>query len=232
MTTVHIPIAALRVRSLAWWAGVLILVASLAWGFGFALFLHEATQPSEPPAQADGIVALTGGADRIETALRLLAEGRARALLVSGTGGGAELAELARRAGLDPAPWESRVTLGRKATSTRGNAAETAEWARENGIRSLMVVTAAYHMPRALTELGRMLPGVALYPVAVIPPPINGAAVLLDAGMLRLMAEEYTKWLVARLGLSALGPRHDPPLPAPVTRSSRTAPRPGQDHAG
>jgi uncharacterized SAM-binding protein YcdF (DUF218 family) len=219
-------------RYLAGWAGLLIATLWVAWACGFALFLHEARQPINLPAHADGIVALTGGADRIETALRLLVEGRARVLLVSGTGGGAEFAELAHRAGLDPAPWESRVTLGRKATSTRGNAAETADWARDNGVRSLMVVTAGYHMPRALTELERVLPGVALYPVPVIPRPLNDTAVLLDTGMLRLMAQEYTKWLVARLGLSAFGPRHVSPAPAPVTRSSRGAPRPGQDHAG
>ena len=44
--------------------------------------------------------------------------------------------------------------------------------------------------------------------------------------MLRLMAEEYTKWLVARVGLSAFGPRHDAPGPASAARISREAPRP------
>ena len=44
---------------------------------------------------------------------------------------------------------------------TRGNAAETAEWARAHQVRSLIVVTSAYHMPRALAELGRDLPDVA-----------------------------------------------------------------------
>ena len=60
----------------------------LAWAGGFAWFLHAARVTAEPPAHADGIVALTGGAERVETALNLLAEGRARLLLVSGVGGG------------------------------------------------------------------------------------------------------------------------------------------------
>ncbi len=77
-------------------------------------------------------MAFTGGPERVETALRLLAEGRADRLLLSGIGGGAELPELAHRAGVDPLPLATRVTIGRNATTTRGNAAETAAWARAN----------------------------------------------------------------------------------------------------
>ena len=105
-------------------------------------------------------MAFTGGPERVETALRLLAEDRADRLLLSGIGGGAELAELAHRAGVDPLPLASRVTIDRSAATTRGNATDTADWARANAIRSLLVVTASYHMPRAIAELARALPEV------------------------------------------------------------------------
>ena len=62
------------------------------------------TRPGQAPAHTDGIVAFTGGPERVETALRLLAEDHADRLLLSGIGGGAELAELAHRAGVDPLP--------------------------------------------------------------------------------------------------------------------------------
>jgi hypothetical protein len=88
------------------------------------------------------------------------------------------------------------VTLGREASTTRGNALETAEWARLNHLHSLIVVTARYHMPRALTELARALPGVALFPV-----PVQSGA---TAPRLRLLAGEYTKWLAAEIGVSGL----------------------------
>lgn len=177
-----------------------VLVLGLAWAAGFAWFLHIAVETTTPPPPADGIVALTGGAERVETALRLLEEGRARLLLVSGVGGAAEFSALAHRAGVAPS-LAPRVTLGRAAASTRGNAAETAEWARANGVRSLIVVTAGYHMPRALAELGNALPEVTLYPVAVLPPALRGER---DAATLRLLAGEYTKWLATEAGLSAL----------------------------
>ena len=187
-------------------ATALTLTGALAvlWLAGFAWFLRAAFADAvPPPPRADGIVALTGGAGRVDAALRLLADGRAGQLLISGVGGAAEFAALAQRAGVDP-HLGSRVTLGRAAASTRGNATETADWVHENNIRSLIVVTGFYHMPRALAELGRVLPGVALYPMPVWPPAPREAAA---PAMLRLLAGEYTKWLAAEAGLSALDPR-------------------------
>jgi uncharacterized SAM-binding protein YcdF (DUF218 family) len=191
--------------------GAVALVAAL-WGAGFAWFVSAALTESAPPPAADGIVAFTGGAGRVETALRLLADGRARLLLVSGVGGAAEFTELARLAGVDP-QLGNRVTLGRVAASTRGNAAETAEWAHANRIRSLIVVTAGYHMPRALAELARALPDIALYPAPVLPPALRGGNA---AAMVRLLAGEYTKWLAAEVGLTALGP--SPAIRMPLER--------------
>lgn len=174
----------------------------LLWCAGFALFLRATEAAAPPPPQAAGIVALTGGAGRVETALQLLADGHARLLLVSGVGGAAEFSELARRAGVDPA-LSARVTLGRAAASTRGNAAEAARWAHDNAISTLIVVTAGYHMPRALSELGRALPDVVLYPVPVQPAGLRTAS---QAAQLRLLAGEYTKYLAAAAGLTALMP--------------------------
>jgi uncharacterized SAM-binding protein YcdF (DUF218 family) len=199
-------------RRLARLLGSLAGLGLLAGALGFAWFVHAATSPAAPPPRADGIVALTGGADRVETALRLLADGGAGKLLLSGIGGNAELATLAHLAGIDPAPIEARVTIGRNATTTRGNADETAAWARSNAIRSLIVVTAGYHMPRALAEIGRAAPGLTLYPLPVTPHGLRDAGA---APRLRLMAEEYVKFLAASLDLTALLPPHHarPDLP-------------------
>ncbi len=153
-----------------------LLMAGL-WVAGFIWFLRVANGAPGASPPADAIVALTGGAGRVEAALRLLAENRARLLLVTGVGGDAAFPELARLAGV--------------------NAAEAALWARGHGIRSLIVVTAGYHMPRALAELARALPEVTLYPAPVRPP----------APQLRLLAGEYTKFLAAEAGLTALDPR-------------------------
>ena len=187
-------------RGLAWLCAAVLCVAG-AWGVGFAGFNHSARQKAAAPPPADGIVALTGGAERIETAMRLLAEGRAPMLLVSGVGRGTDLSDYARRAGLDHALLLEHVTLGRLATTTLGNAAETAAWVRANDITRLIVVTAGYHMPRALLEIGRTLPGVTLYPYPVLPPALRGRG---DLATVRMLANEYDKLLAVRLGLARL----------------------------
>jgi uncharacterized SAM-binding protein YcdF (DUF218 family) len=170
---------------------------------GFAWFVNVAWRPQVPPPHADGIVVLTGGADRVNVGLRLLADNAAELLLVSGVGRAADFPELAHRAGVDHA-LAARVTLGRLANSTFGNATETADWVALHHIHTLIVVTAGYHMPRALVELRQRLPDVVLYPVTVQPP---GTRSLEEKLAWRLLAEEYTKFLAAELGLTDLAGR-------------------------
>jgi uncharacterized SAM-binding protein YcdF (DUF218 family) len=186
------PLVAIAVTGFVCWVGGLVWFANLT---------RRAAEP--PPPHTDGIVALTGGAGRVEMALHLLASGQADRLLLSGIGGGTDLATLGRRAGIDTAPFAERITVGRYAASTRGNGVETAAWAEQDHIGSLIVVTAAYHMPRAMAELRQALPGVHLFPQPVRP---NG-----DKGPgLRLEAEEYTKYLLTVSGLSVWFPHREP----------------------
>jgi uncharacterized SAM-binding protein YcdF (DUF218 family) len=176
-------------------------LAGVAWLAGFLWFVHDAMRAAPAPPLADGIVALTGGADRIATAIALLRADRARLLLISGVGPNTAASALFRGTGIDPASLSDRITLGREATTTLGNADEAAQWARANNLHSLIVVTAGYHMKRALTELSRTLPEVALYPMPVVPPALRGAA---QFSTLRLLADEYTKWLASEIGLTRL----------------------------
>ena len=61
-------------------------------------------------------------------------------------------------------------------------------------------------MPRALTELARALPGVVLYPAPVDPEGSHQPGL----AMARLLIEEYSKYLAARLDLTALLPERPP----------------------
>ncbi len=195
------PTRRLAWRRLVLRTALLGAIAIVCFGAGFAWFVQAALRAGAPPPHADGIVVLTGGADRIETALHLLLAGRARRLLISGVAPVADLADLARRARLDPARVAGQVTIGHHATSTVGNATETAAWVHAHRIRTLIVVTAGYHMRRALLEIGRALPRTRLYPDPVLPPALRGR---LDVAMLRLLAEEYAKYLGALAGLPRL----------------------------
>ncbi len=177
----------------------LLAILALGWCGGFAWFTYAATRPAPSVPDADGIVVLTGGAGRIEAGLDLLEQDRARLLLISGVSEHLELAQVLRAAGRGvPRGLGERISLGHAATSTVGNAIETASWARANGLHSLIVVTAGYHMRRAVAEIGTALPDVALYRYPVQPPAMGRA----DLWTLRLLAAEYSKWLAVECGLT------------------------------
>lgn len=171
------------------------LLLALLGGFAYFAGLSRA-QPELPLRPTDGVAVLTGGPQRVEAGMRLLAEGEAQWLIVSGVSPVAGLDDLARNAGFPAGALEARTTLGHVATSTRGNGREIAAWAESRGIRSLRVVTAAFHMPRALLELRRNLPG-----VTIIPHPVQT-----EGPRLSLLVREYLKLIGAMMGLSAITP--------------------------
>lgn len=183
---------------------LLVVAVAIAWCGGLAWFAYTATRPARPVPKADGIVVLTGGAGRIEAALDLLQQDRAQRMLISGVSEYLSLQQIVHAAGRTLAPGLSgRIALGHSATSTVGNAIETASWARANGLHSLIVVTAGYHMRRALAEIGTALPEATLYPDPVQPPAMLRAGLgRWRLGTLRLLAQEYTKWLAVEVGLT------------------------------
>lgn len=178
---------------------LLSVLGLLVAGGGFAWFREvAAAPPPDPLPETDGIAVLTGGPDRVEAGLHLaLARPQAR-LIVSGVGADADLTALSRMAGVEPFGLLGRVTLGREARSTRGNAAEVAAWVRAQELRSVAVVTAGFHMPRALLELRRATPETVLVPAPVQPFHARPPAML----------REYVKLAGAWLGLSSLGRLH------------------------
>jgi uncharacterized SAM-binding protein YcdF (DUF218 family) len=188
-------------------AAALLAAAAVPPLAGFLWFLRAAAAPpAGPQRRAEGIAVLTGGADRVETGLRLLLEDGEARLIVSGAHRDATLADLARGAHLPPEAADraaGRVTLGRAAATTRGNAAEIAAWARKEGVASIRVVTAGYHMPRALLELRRALPEAELLPHPVVPAALRcGPA---GPRAWRLLVGEYGKLVGAWLGLARPG---------------------------
>lgn len=138
---------------------VLVIVA----GYTVYLTAVAVAEPDEE-ARADAIVALTGGADRVATGLRLLEEGRGERLLVSGVSNMATEADIRAMAPEGATQFECCVDLDRAAIDTVGNARETAGWAHAHGYKQVLLVTDAFHMPRAQLELSRAAPDVTFIP--------------------------------------------------------------------
>jgi uncharacterized SAM-binding protein YcdF (DUF218 family) len=189
-----------RFRALRWFVKLLAALC-LLWGIGFLVFLGVVftASPPNPLPPADGIIALTGGHDRVAAGLALLAEHEAPRLLISGAGRGTYLGDFTADDTAAATKYAADITLGHMAATTHGNALEAATWAHEYIMQSLIIVTADYHMPRALLEIQHALPDVTLIPAPVRPPAMSK---FLSVNTLRLLAAEYTKFLVVRAGLS------------------------------
>jgi uncharacterized SAM-binding protein YcdF (DUF218 family) len=188
--------SARRIAAVA--GAVIVLLPVLAFVIGFVGFIRAIDRIEPMPAgKAEGVVALTGGADRIADAVDLLATGHANRLLITGvnqTTTGAEIARLTPR--FRPL-FACCIDLGYQALNTIGNATETSRWVRMHGMRSLIVVTSNYHMPRALVEIESVLPGTVLLPYPVVTERQRASSPWTDEAMLRMLALEYMKYLVA-----------------------------------
>lgn len=186
--------------------------------FDFARFADSVSEAAGvQPEAADAIVALTGGAARIEGALDLLAEKRAKRVFISGVHPGVGTSEIAGQVTAERRPFlECCVDLGYEARNTIGNADETRDWAARNSIHSLIVVTSAYHMPRSIAEFSRAMPDVKIIPYPVS----NGSRVAGDwwrrADSLRLLAAEYVKYTLARMRMLVEPPQRGAAFAATV----------------
>ena len=175
----------------------------LAWAVGFVWFaLGTPQRVVDPAAETDAIVVLTGGSRRLSVGLTLLLQGRAKKLFVSGVHRGVDVAELLRAAQQTPQEARCCIALGYAADNTAGNAAETARWMQEQGYRSLRLVTAGYHMPRALLEFRAAMPAAAIVPHPVFPDTFPAWEWWTRGDALALAAGEYSKYLAAVLRLT------------------------------
>lgn len=185
---------------------VSVFIFALVWLAGLVWFTQQIPQSAtQNSVKTDAIVALTGGSGRIDYGLRLLAEGKARKLFVSGMETRMSPATLINRFGGERAPVilaqpDAVVILGFDADSTIGNAMETARWAQREGLRSLRLVTANYHMPRALREFHFMMPGALIIPDPVIPDDFSVDAWWKPRSKSsQLVLSEYHKYIAAIL---------------------------------
>jgi uncharacterized SAM-binding protein YcdF (DUF218 family) len=173
------------------------VIAVIVGFFGFAWLL-----PSQEVAldrKADGIVVLTGGTSRVTDALELLASGHGKRLLITGVNTGTTTADIARETAEYRRYLTCCVDLDYSALNTLGNAVQTRRWTLDRGFHSLIIVTSAYHMPRALAEIAHQLPDVTLIPYPVVSDRLRVEPWWSNGDTTRLVLSEYFKYLFAQV---------------------------------
>jgi uncharacterized SAM-binding protein YcdF (DUF218 family) len=197
-----------RIVGVLFRAILVVIAATLPLALGFVRFVHHLPQPTTDQSRTDAIVVLTGGGERISNALALLEAGKADRLFVSGVHRGVGVGELLRIDRTGPtssapnaAPSNvalaGRIDLGDTAGDTFGNSVESVAWMRANKFTTMRLVTADYHMPRALIEFKMEAPDIAILPNPIRPAAAQNAP-WWRGPMFGLLLGEYGKYLVAK----------------------------------
>lgn len=178
---------------------MLVLVAAAATA-GF-LFFADSVASLQPPTnpRADAIVVLTGGFQRIDQAVELLKTGAGKRLLISGVHPSTTGGQIRRNTQSSADLFNCCVDIGHDAIDTIGNANETASWIRDNGYRSILVVTNNYHMPRSLLELRRANPGIEFIAYPVVNSDLKSTNWLRNPMVLKTILSEYLKLTAATI---------------------------------
>ena len=186
---------------LALWLAVAIFISALQY-FIHHLPSHIALEQASSQLSSDGIIVATGGQARLSAGLSLLSKNKAPILLLTGVGEGVTKDMIADSLALSPADraWLSCcIELDFIATDTKGNAMAAKKWVTDNKLSSVILVTAHYHMPRALLEFKSQLVETEIASYAVIPPDLARSHWLTDWPSLRLYGREFVKYQIRKL---------------------------------
>ena len=174
------------------------------WGGGLAWFVLTIPVHVDNPSQkTDAIVVLTGGAERIEKALKLIDSQLAKKLLISGVNPQTTLKDILRTASvscknLDP----SLIDLDYRSDSTYENAEQTAKWVCNHNFTSVRLVTAHYHIHRSLLEFCQRLSNVQIIVHPIVPRIFQKEDWFWNPDAWSILGREYHKYLGALLRYS------------------------------
>ncbi len=180
---------------------------------GFLSFAHRVDNQKRPQIipKADGIVVWTGkGGGRLEAGASLLSGGYGERLLISGVNESNSREDILKLLSLTPELGACCVDLDYAARDTVGNARETAIWSEALGYEHIILVTSAYHMPRAEIEIGSARGRIRVTPYAVLAP--NAPKWWEDGPRFRRMVQEYGKLLLTYIRRTAVGSDRGAPV--------------------
>lgn len=179
---------------------ILLLIAALViWLGGLFWFTRDlsnvpATSPTTPK---DAIVVLTGGSNRLQTGFAFFEKGLGKKMFISGVYRGVDVKELMKLWGSAPQQnLDCCVSLG-DAENTIGNARESTEWLKDQKFHSIYLITANYHMRRALLEFRSADHLLEITPIPVMPDGVNVHNWWREDMSRNLIIREYCKYILA-----------------------------------
>jgi uncharacterized SAM-binding protein YcdF (DUF218 family) len=166
----------------------------LLYALGFILYAFTLGKPAPATAApTDAAVVLTGGSGRIEHAVDVVRQGKAKRLLVAGADPAVTKKDLAPRLAGSQKWLKCCVDLGSESVDTRSNAEEALRWLARHDFHSVRLITSDWHMRRARYEFEKVLGRKYV---------LETDAVRSEPSFLTLFGE-YNKYLLRRLAVWA-----------------------------
>lgn len=175
-----------------------LLLLSAMWLAGLEWFMRGIIlNPPVGATPADAIVVLTGGSNRLDEGFDLLHKGMGQKLFISGVYRGVEVKQLLKKwQNADHSGLDCCVTLGFEADDTVGNARETLKWMQDEKFSSAYLVTANYHMERALLVFHTVAPEINIIAWPVKPEGFDLADWWREPASRSIVLHEYMKYVV------------------------------------
>ncbi len=203
-------------------AGFMGLLSLVIFAGGFISFAIkiDRLRPPFPLPKADGIVVWTGkGGGRLETGAKLLQQKKGERLLISGVNKAITQDAIKKLVNVPDHISKCCIDLDYRAKDTVGNARETAQWTKALGYEHIILVTSAYHMPRAEIEIGAAIGRVKITPYPVTAQ--DAKRWYNSPSRFERIFQEYGKLLLAFIsGPASRDTNRAPPLDDPTDVSS------------
>ena len=133
---------------------IIIILIYLFIDFVYAMRSFEISEPKE----VDAIVCLVGGTGRIDEALRLMAQRKARILILSGVNKNVSLRDILKKSNYKEQILEENIKIENLSKNTLENTLHTAQYLKTNNYQSIILITSLYHIKRASFMFKKILP--------------------------------------------------------------------------
>ncbi len=172
----------------------LIVCLFVLWSAGFVLFSRTINAyPQDNKTKTDAIIALTGGRNRISAAVKLLNQGLAPRLLISGVQKDIPRKDIEKINAIK-LTGKPEIEIEDKSQNTVENAIEATDWIKKNNICSIRLVTSNYHLPRSIQEFRSLNKNLKIIIHPVYSEKVS-AKWWKNFGSFLLVASEYNKFL-------------------------------------
>ena len=165
-----------------------LFLAFSTYCLGFAIYVVTLPSPfTTIPDNLDGIATFTGGAGRVEAALRAAQRGYEGPILISGSHERSRLSDIISHTATELTPRQQEHIVYDAAQTTRENITSLTAWSGYHNLNNIGIITSTYHVPRV-----RLLTLLHARHLNLVYLPVQPA----DSG-LRPLFREYNKLLVA-----------------------------------